>query len=229
MVLRSKEFWLIGFFISKYGNTNDGKKTTPPVELNTLKWKDAYKIFYNKFGKGRPIKTFENSLKNCRDTFDGHIENSGRKGWRELNRKPIKLPPLAKSVFNKYNSLSRELIWEEINFMLLSFNDESAIAKTKSIIKKNKDFVKNKKIKNPLWTRDELILALDLYFKLSYGQMDGSNLEVIELSEILNKLPIYDKKPDKETFRSVNNYLKLIYYEFRDNRKSSKNPPAENR
>ena len=58
--------------------------------------------------------------------------------------------------------------------------------------------------------------------------MDGSNLEVIELSEILNKLPIYDKKPDKETFRSVNNYLKLIYYEFRDNRKSSKNPPAEN-
>jgi hypothetical protein len=28
---------------------------------------------------------------------------------------------------------------------------------------------------------------------------------------------------------AVKKNLKLIYYEFRDNRKSSKNPPAENR
>lgn len=40
-------------------------------------------------------------------------------------------------------------------------------------------------MKNPPWNRDELILALDLYFKLGSGQMDGRNLEVIKLSRIL--------------------------------------------
>jgi len=41
-------------------------------------------------------------------------------------------------------------------------------------------------MKNPDWNRRELILALDLYFNLSYGQMDGNNPKVKALSNLLS-------------------------------------------
>lgn len=41
-------------------------------------------------------------------------------------------------------------------------------------------------MKNPHWTREELILALDLYFKIEYGQMHGTNPEVRQLSNLLS-------------------------------------------
>lgn len=44
---------------------------------------------------------------------------------------------------------------------------------------------------NPKWHRDEVILVLDLYYRLESGQMNASNPEVIKTSEILNKLPIH--------------------------------------
>lgn len=40
-------------------------------------------------------------------------------------------------------------------------------------------------MKNPVWNNEELILALDLYFQLGYGQMDGRNPQVKALSEML--------------------------------------------
>jgi len=59
-------------------------------------------------------------------------------------------------------------------------------------------------MKNPNWHRDELILALDLYFKLKPGQIHAKNPEIIALSELLNKLPIHYIKPDAEKFRNAN-------------------------
>ena len=60
-------------------------------------------------------------------------------------------------------------------------------------------------MKNPKWYRDEIILALDLYFNLeSSGQIHARNPQVIELSEILTKLPIFTNRPDKEKFRNPN-------------------------
>ncbi len=41
-------------------------------------------------------------------------------------------------------------------------------------------------MKNPKWHRDEIILALELYFRTEPGAMHNHNPEVIELSEILN-------------------------------------------
>ena len=38
-------------------------------------------------------------------------------------------------------------------------------------------------MKNPVWIREELILALDLYFRMDYGQMHGRNPHIIRLSE----------------------------------------------
>ena len=64
MIPRSKEFWLVAFYLSKYGNTIEGKETAPPVELNTKSWKEAYKFFHERFSKGKTVQAFENSLKN---------------------------------------------------------------------------------------------------------------------------------------------------------------------
>ncbi|GHT42114.1 hypothetical protein FACS189437_09810 [Bacteroidia bacterium] len=40
-------------------------------------------------------------------------------------------------------------------------------------------------MKNPVWNNEELILALDLYFHMEYGQMHGRNPQVKALSAIL--------------------------------------------
>lgn len=59
-------------------------------------------------------------------------------------------------------------------------------------------------MRSPNWTRDELILALDLYFKLKPGQIHARNPLIIELSEILNQLPIHDTRVGFEKFRNPN-------------------------
>lgn len=41
-------------------------------------------------------------------------------------------------------------------------------------------------MKNPPWNREELILALDLYFKIDYGQMHGTHPKVKALSNLLS-------------------------------------------
>ena len=64
--------------------------------------------------------------------------------------------------------------------------------------------------KNPNWTRDELILALDLYFRVNPLTTSESNPEIVALSELLNKLPIHTDRPDAEHFRNPNGvYMKL--------------------
>lgn len=65
-------------------------------------------------------------------------------------------------------------------------------------------------MKNPNFNREELILCLDLYFKLDYGQMHGRNPDIIKLSEELRALGLHKNIPDEKNFRSVNSVaLKL--------------------
>lgn len=59
-------------------------------------------------------------------------------------------------------------------------------------------------MRNPKWHRDEVILALDLYFKLDPGQMHARNQDIVELSNILNSLPIHNIKPEYVNFRNPN-------------------------
>ena len=46
----------------------------------------------------------------------------------------------------------------------------------------------------PRWHRDEIILALDLYRTIEPREMDNKNPKVIELSELLNRLPIHKER-----------------------------------
>jgi 5-methylcytosine-specific restriction enzyme A len=59
-------------------------------------------------------------------------------------------------------------------------------------------------MRNPKWHRDEIILALDLYFSGERGSISKTNKKIIELSETLNKLPIFESRPDAEKFRNAN-------------------------
>lgn len=43
--------------------------------------------------------------------------------------------------------------------------------------------------KNRLWTRDELIIAFNLYCKISFGQIDQRNSAVIALANVLGRTP----------------------------------------
>lgn len=58
--------------------------------------------------------------------------------------------------------------------------------------------------KNPNWTRDELILALDLYFSEGRKQLEPSHPKVVELSQMLNQLPIHPKEFQDNQFRNQN-------------------------
>lgn len=59
-------------------------------------------------------------------------------------------------------------------------------------------------LKNPNWTTDEVILALDLYFREPDAVGRDDNESVIELSELLNRLPIHHPKNRLTTFRNPN-------------------------
>lgn len=65
--------------------------------------------------------------------------------------------------------------------------------------------------RNPAWTRDELILAMDLYVR--HGLLDDSHPEVIELSRVLGSLPIHPERDSFQSFRNPNGVaLKLANF-----------------
>lgn len=59
-------------------------------------------------------------------------------------------------------------------------------------------------MRNPKWHRDEIILALDLYFDKDRGSIDDKNKRIKDVSEIINKLPLFPERPDEEKFRNPN-------------------------
>lgn len=57
--------------------------------------------------------------------------------------------------------------------------------------------------KNPSWTWEELVLALDLYFRHNPRHVSPEHPEVIALSQLLRLCPVPPHEvPDKNTFRS---------------------------
>lgn len=73
-------------------------------------------------------------------------------------------------------------------------------------------------MRNPPWHRDEIILALDLYSRLEHKQIHAKNPEIKELSRILNRLPIFNERPDDVKFRNPNGVgLKLSNFLALDN------------
>jgi len=64
--------------------------------------------------------------------------------------------------------------------------------------------------RNPAWTRDELILALDLYFRIDPVRASEHDPDVQALSSVLRELPVHSVRPGSEDFRSPNSvHMKL--------------------
>jgi len=67
--------------------------------------------------------------------------------------------------------------------------------------------------RNPAWTRDELILALDLYLRVNPLHTSEQNPEIQALSVALNELPVHVVRPDGEHFRNPDGvYMKLCNF-----------------
>ena len=62
--------------------------------------------------------------------------------------------------------------------------------------------IETEKRRNPPWERDELILALDLYFEIPFSKVSDTHPDVVALSELLNKLPLHFDRDAK--FRNPN-------------------------
>lgn len=108
MIKRSKDFIETAFFLSKYG------KSSPPEQLKANTWKEAYHMFYDKLNGGRDISTFEHSLRNARDSFDGHFPETEREGWKDKYDFPSKLNGISLEVFLNLNQCSESEVWEKI-------------------------------------------------------------------------------------------------------------------
>lgn len=67
--------------------------------------------------------------------------------------------------------------------------------------------------RNPAWTRDELILALDLYFRVNPLHTSEQNPEIQALSAALNELPVHAVRPDGEHFRNPNGVCRCSAHE----------------
>jgi predicted HNH restriction endonuclease len=67
--------------------------------------------------------------------------------------------------------------------------------------------------RNPIWSRDELILALDLYLRHRASPPSKTSEEVAELSAFLSKLAGAREATDAQTFRNVNGvYMKMMNF-----------------
>ncbi|UXH44427.1 HNH endonuclease [Rossellomorea vietnamensis] len=81
----------------------------------------------------------------------------------------------------------------------MNFNKEEQIKKPNTVKKRN-----------PKWERDELILALELYFRHNPNTISAKHQEVLKLSKILNSLPIHGISPEYVNFRNPNGvYMKM--------------------
>lgn len=63
---------------------------------------------------------------------------------------------------------------------------------------------------NPNWTRDELMLALDVYLRQRGHIPSPHDEQILDLSDLLNRLPIHTVRPDLEKFRNPNGVVLKI-------------------
>ena len=65
-------------------------------------------------------------------------------------------------------------------------------------------------MRNPDWVRDEVILAMDLYFRAGRRQLPPEHQDVILLSDLLSRLPIHARRGRDETFRNPNGISMIL-------------------
>lgn len=112
MAERSKELIQVGYYLSKYGQQD------PPKRLETDKWNEAYRMFYERLNGGRAVLEFEHSLKNSRDGFDSYFPETKREGWKDKEGNPAILTGFSMDVYNEFINKDEKHIWSIIESYL---------------------------------------------------------------------------------------------------------------
>lgn len=116
------------------------KVPRPPIPLSVESWNGAYDLFFDMFSDGRSQKQFRHTLKNTRDIFDSLFDN-GRKGWSDGQKPSAELSERDRAVHEYWMHHSDEDLFKKVSEFLKVSGPR----------------------RNPDWTRDELIIALDYH------------------------------------------------------------------
>lgn len=65
-------------------------------------------------------------------------------------------------------------------------------------------------MRNPRWTRDEVILALDLFIRSEKRQLAANHAEVIALSQVMQRLPYHPPEARDASFRNPNGISMIL-------------------
>jgi 5-methylcytosine-specific restriction protein A len=69
------------------------------------------------------------------------------------------------------------------------------------------------KHRNPTWSRDELILALDLYFRVDLSRVASDDPAIVALSDLLNRLQLHNSSRRNALYRNPNGVrMKLMNF-----------------
>ena len=128
MIARSKQIWMVAFFLSKYAEKTGANTSKPPSELETNKWTEAYRMFYDALADGRTIDSFEHTLRNTRDAFDSHLD-SNRIGWLDEDGNPNALNAESRAILVSFSKLKRGEIWDRIR----GFTDKDVLSLKKVV------------------------------------------------------------------------------------------------
>lgn len=151
---------LVGYFLSRCTDFSDGKASRPPAALGVGSWNSAYDLFFNVLADGRSHEQFRHTLRNTRDIFDSLFEN-GRKGWSEGQKREPELSERDRAVHEHW----------------IRNSDEDLFSKVREFL------AEQDRHRNPDWTRDELIIALDFHLRHRNFDPRPQSEAIVELAK----------------------------------------------
>ncbi|WP_206110883.1 HNH endonuclease [Rhizobium daejeonense] len=162
---RSDDIILVGYFLSRCTEFSDGEVPRPPASLGVDSWNGAYDLFFDVLSDGRSQQQFRHTLRNTRDIFDSLFDN-GRKGWSDGQKRGAELSERDRAVHDHW----------------IRRSDEELLNKVREF------FGRPGRRRNPDWTRDELIIALDYHLNNRNYDPRPESEEIGELTQRIAKV-----------------------------------------
>ncbi len=107
-VPRTPDMYLVAYALARLGRPRaDGQRDDPPTWLGASEWGDTYQLFFPALGQGRSERSFRNSLKNARDSFDPYVA-SNRRGWLQKDGTPAPPTGMVQRILEQWQSRSDE-------------------------------------------------------------------------------------------------------------------------
>jgi hypothetical protein len=107
-VPRTPDMYLVAYGLARLGQPQvDGRRDAPPAWLGASEWGDTYRLFFPVLGQGRAERSFANSLKNARDSFDPYVA-SNRRGWLQKDGTPAPPTGMVQRILEQWRSRSDE-------------------------------------------------------------------------------------------------------------------------